>query len=325
MKEKRTIRNMFQDSSISRREMFKLLGSSALFFLGCQKAIPLQEKRKSSLGPPILFAQISDTHFGYPDTSEEELLKLIAQINKIKPSFVIHTGDIAHFDYVPEWEKFREVFQSLQVPLYTIPGNHDTGSFPNIKSLALWQKHMGEEKFSFIFSDLAIIGIDLTPFWQFDWEKYDEQQIVRRKTLAWLLQELKKADKCKARFVFGHFPIYLTSLEDRDYSCAINERKLRIEIIDTLIKGNCDAYFCGHTHFGWGNSLKHSNGKTIPQFATTALSYPCLINELEEHSSLKEKNHLGWNLWKYYSEKRVLEYDFMALEKSPKTIIFPRD
>lgn len=80
----------------------------------------------------LSFVQISDTHIGFNkpanDHVTETLQQTIAAINSLPtpPSFVVHTGDITHLSKPEEFDRAKQILSQLKVPLFTLPGEHDT-------------------------------------------------------------------------------------------------------------------------------------------------------------------------------------------------------
>jgi 3',5'-cyclic AMP phosphodiesterase CpdA len=81
---------------------------------------------------PFSFVQISDTHIGFHKPANEHvtdtLQKTIDAINALStpPAFVIHTGDISHLSKPEEFDQAKQLLSQLKVPLFTLPGEHDT-------------------------------------------------------------------------------------------------------------------------------------------------------------------------------------------------------
>src|SRR5258705_12128047 len=78
---------------------------------------------------PFRFAFLSDTHIGSRNgSSEEDLRRSVRDINAMENiAFVIITGDITELGTNEELKLAKQLFDSLRVPYYIIPGNHDTG------------------------------------------------------------------------------------------------------------------------------------------------------------------------------------------------------
>jgi 3',5'-cyclic-AMP phosphodiesterase len=78
------------------------------------------------------FVQISDTHIGFHKPANEHvtdtLQKAINAINALPtpPAFVVHTGDISHLSKPEEFDQAKQLLSQLKVPLFTLPGEHDT-------------------------------------------------------------------------------------------------------------------------------------------------------------------------------------------------------
>src|SRR5215211_3639395 len=78
---------------------------------------------------PFRFAFISDTHIGSPNgLAEEDLRRTVRDINAMNDiAFVVITGDITELGTDEELRMAKQILDSLDVPYYIIPGNHDTG------------------------------------------------------------------------------------------------------------------------------------------------------------------------------------------------------
>jgi Icc protein len=91
-----------------------------------------QATQKLSTTSPFSFVQISDTHIGFNKPANEHvidtLVKTIKAINALPtpPAFVIHTGDISHLSKPAEFDQAKQILSQLKVPLFTLPGEHDT-------------------------------------------------------------------------------------------------------------------------------------------------------------------------------------------------------
>jgi 3',5'-cyclic AMP phosphodiesterase CpdA len=75
------------------------------------------------------FAFVTDTHIGSPNgAAEEDLRRTVQDINEQKDlAFVLLTGDITELGTQEELLLAKKILDSLKIPWYIIPGNHDTG------------------------------------------------------------------------------------------------------------------------------------------------------------------------------------------------------
>jgi len=75
-------------------------------------------------------AQISDLHLRGPGNSNARefdayLIDCIAHVNAAAPDIVIATGDLTDSGTDEEYRRLRELMNTVAVPWYVLPGNHD--------------------------------------------------------------------------------------------------------------------------------------------------------------------------------------------------------
>lgn len=81
---------------------------------------------------PLSFVQISDSHIGFRKPANENVPAILQQVVKAintlptPPAFVVHTGDITHLSKPEEFDQAKQILSQLKVPLFTLPGEHDT-------------------------------------------------------------------------------------------------------------------------------------------------------------------------------------------------------
>jgi hypothetical protein len=79
----------------------------------------------------LTFLQISDSHVGFDKpanpnaigTLEEAIGKIKAM--PIKPSFMIHTGDITHLSKAAEFDDAECIISQAKLDVHYVPGEHD--------------------------------------------------------------------------------------------------------------------------------------------------------------------------------------------------------
>ncbi|MGE5314569.1 MAG: PQQ-binding-like beta-propeller repeat protein, partial [Acidobacteriota bacterium] len=102
------------------------------------------------------FAWLTDTHVG-SETGAEDLRRSVRDINRMKDiAFVIHSGDVTEMGSTSELILAKSILDSLRVPYYIVPGNHDVkwsesgcSTFPR-----LWK----DDKFTFEYAGVRFIG-----------------------------------------------------------------------------------------------------------------------------------------------------------------------
>jgi hypothetical protein len=150
------------------------------------------------------FVQITDMHTPcYGGQDVEERKRVIDLINDIGSAFVVDTGDMTDYGLEEQYIWYDHIISGLELPLYTIPGNMETYSDPNLERYA---KHLGPGNYYFYFGEtLFVAGAALhSPR---SWGGFDDAQ------LEWLDATLSR--EANLKFLLHHIPI--VSEEGRDY------------------------------------------------------------------------------------------------------------
>jgi outer membrane protein assembly factor BamB/predicted phosphodiesterase len=175
------------------------------------------------------FAFLSDTHIGSPNGgAEEDLRRTVADINTMNDiAFVVITGDITELGTNAEITLAKQLFDSLKVKYYIIPGNHDTG-WSESGGLS-FSKIFGGETFHFVHNGIHFLGCASGPYVRMS------DGHVPRHNMNWLKSELKKIKKNEPVVFLNHYP--LDEGLDNWY-----------EVIDMLKEKNTILALCGHGH-----------------------------------------------------------------------------
>ena len=79
----------------------------------------------------LTFLQISDSHVGFDKPANPDALAMlreaVARIKAmpVRPSFMIHTGDISHLSKETEFDNAEQLIKEVGVPVFYVPGEHD--------------------------------------------------------------------------------------------------------------------------------------------------------------------------------------------------------
>jgi outer membrane protein assembly factor BamB/predicted phosphodiesterase len=178
---------------------------------------------------PFRFAFISDTHIGSPNGgAEEDLRRTVADINSMNDiSFVVITGDITELGKRSEILLAKEILDSLRVPYYIIPGNHDTG-WSESGGLD-FTKIFGSDRFFFNYAGIHFIGCASGPYVRMS------DGHVPRSAMNWMKEKLKTLKSDEPVIFLNHYP--LDNGLDNWY-----------EVIDLLKTKNTILALCGHGH-----------------------------------------------------------------------------
>ena len=178
------------------------------------------------------FAVIGDTH-GRP----ELVLPHIEAINLLNPDLVLHVGDLTGGGDPSEWEVSDKIMDRCEVPVFTVPGNHDIYTPP---TRAIYEERYGSTYFSLDHKGVHFVGLDS--------ETQDQAgnplRCIQGPQLQWLENDLASSEKARARFVFLHQPLWSnltpTRLAEREQWMA--------KVHPLLAKYKVSAVFAGHVH-----------------------------------------------------------------------------
>lgn len=178
---------------------------------------------------PFRFAFITDTHIGSPNgTAEEDLRRTVADINSQDDiAFVVVTGDVTELGTNEQLALAKQILDSLDVPYYIIPGNHDTG-WSESGGLG-FSKTFGNDKFHFVSNGIHFIGNASGPYVRMS------DGHVPRGAVNWMARELKDIGPQEPIIFLNHYP--LDPGLDNWY-----------EVIDLLKQKNTLLVLCGHGH-----------------------------------------------------------------------------
>jgi 3',5'-cyclic AMP phosphodiesterase CpdA len=133
------------DDGMSRRHALECMlwaGTGLLWTVagGVPKSLALLDRADAAEMPGFTFLQISDSHVGFDkpanphavDTLREAIGKVGALA--IKPSFMIHTGDITHLSKPEQFDTAREIIGAARLDVHYVPGEHDVVDETNGKA-----------------------------------------------------------------------------------------------------------------------------------------------------------------------------------------------
>jgi len=181
---------------------------------------------------PVRFAIIGDRTGGHQDSVYE---KIVAEVAKAKPEFVITVGDhIEGYEQADtmklaeEWEEIKAIFAQLTVPFHLAPGNHDI-TYDN--ALGTYERNAGKPYYSFDYKGMHFIVLDVSR-----WEATDT---LPSEQLDWLVRDLAGTRKARFTFVFFHKPFWTATVAEG-----------KPDTLHSLFKAyGVDGVFNGHNHY----------------------------------------------------------------------------
>lgn len=198
---------------------------------------------------PFFFIQISDPQFGMIEnnkgfSNESSIVeRSIVAINRLKPDFVVVTGDMVNdpnnVEQLKEWKRLSATIDP-GIKVFVVPGNHDVGNDATPEMVEKYKSEYGYDRFSFSHKGVCFIGYN-SPIIKADRKEAEEEQ------LNWLQQELQNCEKGQRKILFAHHPFYLQNPDEEDKyeNIPIEKRKKYIQLLD---KFNVRNLFTGHLH-----------------------------------------------------------------------------
>ena len=158
------------------------------------------------------FLQMSDSHIGFNKAANPDALgtlhEAIAKVRAmaVKPSFIIHNGDITHLSKPTEFDNADQAFAQTAVRIHYIPGEHDLIDEEQGKAyLDRYGKGTkGAGWYSFDDHGVHFVGlvnvVDL---------KAGGLGNLGAEQLAWLEDDLRDKSASTPIVVFAHIPLYV--------------------------------------------------------------------------------------------------------------------
>jgi 3',5'-cyclic AMP phosphodiesterase CpdA len=158
----------------------------------------------------LTFLQISDSHVGFDKPANPNALGTLEEaINKVKalpvkPSFMLHTGDITHLSKVSEFDDAERIISQARLDVHYVPGEHDVLD----EGIKLYGERYGRGTkgagwYSFDANGVHFVGlvnvVDL---------KAGGLGNLGNDQLAWLENDLQTRTASTPIVVFAHIPLW---------------------------------------------------------------------------------------------------------------------
>ncbi|MBT3904254.1 MAG: hypothetical protein HOB79_04180 [Rhodospirillaceae bacterium] len=269
------------------------------------------------------FAVIADTHMNqsedyssspYPANAlaNARTRRVIAELNLLKPEFVVHLGDIVN--PVPELPTYAEAaghFKSqianLDAPYFVVPGNHDVGDKPvswmpagtvTDEFLDIYRSHFGDDYFSFDQNGLHIIILNASII-----NSGLESEEMQRK---WLEADLAVHEDART-FICIHYPPYISNRDENSSYDNIDEPG-RTWLLDLIKTYKPEAMFCGHVHNFWYDVVGETEIYLLPSTAFVRHDYSEFFKiEPGDQFGRNDEPKLGYFRVRVYEHGHVVE------------------
>ena len=238
----------------------------------------------------MLIAQITDTHISTPGSvndryfrTPEHLERAVAHLNRLapRPDVALATGDLVERGEPEEYARLRAILDRLAMPLYVIPGNHDSreGLARAFADRGYLPTDGGFLHYTVEEWPVRLIGLDTQVPGQPGGRLCAER-------LAWLDARLGEA-AARPTVVFMHHPPFVTGmrkmdemgLDGTDGLAAVIRRHPQVERI-----------VCGHLHRSivrrFAGTVACTSPATAHQLALDLGSVPRLATVMEPPACL---------------------------------------
>ena len=192
---------------------------------------------------PFTFVVIGDHRPADENLPPPEVFsKEMKSIEKLKPTFIVDTGDLI-FGVSKKKEvierQYRDLFNVLSqfnIPIYPTVGNHEVAN--NNLSYYIQNFHR-PTYYSFNYHNSHFIVLST--------EEKGEDGSIEGRQLAWLKQDLNRAQKATNIFIFMHRPMFPKyTLQAMKYKSFPPER--RDELRNLFLRYSVKIVFAGHEH-----------------------------------------------------------------------------
>ena len=179
--------------------------------------------------------QISDIHVG-AQFNEEIFDQVIQEVNDLKPSAILATGDLTNEGLLKEYEKCKEKFSEFETEkIIAISGNHD---YRNTGYL-LFKKFFPFDAVNELDPDTVLVTLGTAR------PDRDEGEVGYRQNL-WLERTMKKYEK-KTKILAMHHHLVGVPDTGTDRVTVIDSG----DVLRTALASRINLVLCGHKHRPW--------------------------------------------------------------------------
>ena len=201
--------------------------------------IPVTHLRFNDDTGKLQFAIISDVWGGNrPGILEDAIGKL----ELLQPQFVMSVGDLidgkTHDSILigEQWREFNQKVNSLSMPFFYVPGNHDIG---NADMEREWKKRFGKAYYHFIYKNVLFLCINTQD---------EGVSGVKDTQIKYFQKVIADNPNVRWTFLFMHRPVWQGE----------NQKEEGYEKIEAALKGRNYTLFSGH-HHTYLNLIKNGN------------------------------------------------------------------
>jgi len=166
---------------------------------------------------PYFFIQMTDPQMGFREKGIEQSVRYLQEtvdaINRLHPAFVLVTGDMLNnWNNQQQWEAYDRLMSTIDkdIPVYTIPGNHDYRPLKEADSVEKYFERWDYDRVVFSYGGDLYLGFNTNVI-------KDNQVTEEAEQYDWMVAQLKKyARKARHVILFGHCPIIKEAVDEKE-------------------------------------------------------------------------------------------------------------
>jgi 3',5'-cyclic AMP phosphodiesterase CpdA len=202
---------------------------------------------------PWFFIQLSDPQMGMFSNNADSVQDAanfefaVATINRLKPAFVIITGDLTNkWGDAAQIAEFKRIVAKVDgsIPVYNAPGNHDVANLPTPATVGAYLQNYGPDHYTFQHKNLTGIVLNSTLI-----HTPEQVRPAFAQQEQWLRDELAKAKAAGAKHivVFQHHPWFIKTPDEADeyFNIPLERRGTYLRMFH---EAGVRYLFSGHHH-----------------------------------------------------------------------------
>ncbi|MDR3522100.1 MAG: metallophosphoesterase [Acidocella sp.] len=188
------------------------IGTGMLFTMvgGVPRTIGMIGDAQAAVTEGFSFVQMSDNHIGFKAGPYQNvagtLQSAIGHVRalKVKPAFMLHTGDISNFSKPDEFDTADQINATAGLDIHHVPGEHDMLDPEKSLYLSRYGKGTkGDGWYSFDDHGVHFIGLSNVRN-----QAPDHQWMLGSDQIAWLADDLRSVSSSTPIVVFAHVPLW---------------------------------------------------------------------------------------------------------------------
>jgi 3',5'-cyclic AMP phosphodiesterase CpdA len=234
---------------INRRKVLECMtwaGTGVLWTIaaGVPQSLGLVDGAMAAEPKGLTFLQISDSHIGFDKpanpnaigTLEESIGKI--KTLPIKPTFMIHTGDITHLSKVKEFDDAQRIISQVGLDTHYVPGEHDVID----AEVSLYKERYGKNAKGAGWYSFDQDGVHFIALVNVVNLKAGGLGLLGDEQLKWLADDLNGRAASAPIVVFAHIPLWMVY---KDWGWGTEDS---VQALELLKRFGSVTVLNGHIH-----------------------------------------------------------------------------